>query len=237
MSSEMGNYAALPLTWISLTLSLITLEFLSALTISFSVSSPDSSIFTGLRHVQQVWESLANRFNSLTKNNVQDLKCRLFSVTKTSTVEAYIDTIKDYAQKLAAAGHPLSEEDLIFHLLRGLPKVFNGFKTAVRTRGSNISFDDVVNPLNSEDHQLLQESSSDSDVTTVLVATHGNPNSTQHVPQNPQHLQSQNSGTSVQTQPQMNVQMPSSTQIAVTNDIPSATVLSAVKQEFQQRKK
>lgn len=27
------------------------------------------------------------------------------------------------------AGSPMSNEDLIFHLLRGLPKVFNSFKT------------------------------------------------------------------------------------------------------------
>lgn len=147
--------------------------------------------------MRQVWESLSNRYNSLTKNNVQDLKSRLFSITKTSTVEAYVDTIKEYAQKLEAAGNPLSDEDMIFHLLRGLPKVFNGLKTAVRTRGSNISFDDVVNLLHSEDLQLLQETSSDSDLTTVLVATHGNTNSGPQTHQNSQTFHSQNNGSNV----------------------------------------
>ncbi|KAG5530931.1 hypothetical protein RHGRI_025767 [Rhododendron griersonianum] len=54
-------------------------------------------------------------------------------------MEKYIDTIKEYAQKLAAAGCPMAEDDLVFHTLRGLPKAFNGFKTAVRTSFSGHS--------------------------------------------------------------------------------------------------
>ncbi|KAH7840175.1 hypothetical protein Vadar_013744 [Vaccinium darrowii] len=50
-------------------------------------------------------------------------------------------------------------------------KVFNGFKTAIRTRGGDIKFDEVVTMLNSEDLQLIQEGSLESDVSTVLVAT------------------------------------------------------------------
>lgn len=87
-------------------------------------------------------------------------------------MEAYIDTIKDYAQKLAAAGSPLDEDDLIFHTMRGLPKSFNGFKTAVRTRGDTISFEELVTMLKGEDLQLQQES--EVDTTTVLVANHSN---------------------------------------------------------------
>lgn len=85
-------------------------------------------------------------------------------------MESYIDTIKDYSQKLAAVGSPLDENDLIFHTLRGLPKTFNGFKIAVRTRGDTIGFSELVTMLKGEDLQLLQES--EVDTTTVLVANH-----------------------------------------------------------------
>lgn len=130
-----------------------------------------------LHHTYQVWESLANRYNSLSKSHVQEIKGKLYTVTKTSTIEHYVDTIKEYAQKLVAAGSPVDEDDLIFHTLRGLPPVFNGFKTTVRAmrlRGE-ISFNEVVNMLNGEDIQLIQESSVDvaSSSSSVLVATHG----------------------------------------------------------------
>lgn len=87
-------------------------------------------------------------------------------------MEAYIDTINDYAQKLAAAGSPLDEDDLIFHTMWGLPKPFNGFKTVVRTRGDTISFEELVTMLKGEDLQLQQES--EVDTTTVLVSNHSN---------------------------------------------------------------
>lgn len=73
-------------------------------------------------------------------------------------MKKYIDNIKEYAQKLAAAGSPMDDDDLIFHTLRGLPKVFNGFKTAVRTRGNTITIDEVIAMLNGEEIQCLQES-------------------------------------------------------------------------------
>lgn len=108
---------------------LIDAQLLSCLTASLSQTTLPYVL--GLTNAHQVWESLSNRYNSLSRNHVQELKHRLYSHTKLTTMEAYTDTLKDYAQKLAAAGSPVDEEDLIFHTLRGLPKVFNGFKTAI----------------------------------------------------------------------------------------------------------
>lgn len=154
---------------------LIDTQLLACLTATLSQSTLPYVL--GLRHVHQVWESLSNRYNSISKNHVQDLKRRMYSLVKTSTMEAYIDTVKEYAQKLQVTGSPMSDEDLIFHLLRGLPKMFDSFKTAIRTRGSDITFDEVVTMLNSEDLQLIQEGASEYEISTVLVATtHGNTN-------------------------------------------------------------
>lgn len=89
---------------------------------------------------------------------------------KLTTMDVYVDTIKDFAQRLTAASSPLTEDDLIFHTLRGLPNVFNGLKTVVRTRGDTISFDELVTMLKRKDIQLLKET--ETDTTTVLVAQH-----------------------------------------------------------------
>lgn len=88
-------------------------------------------------------------------------------------MENYIDTIKEFAQKLATTGSPIDDHNLIFHTLRGLPRPFNGFKTVIRTRGNDIMFDELVTMLNGEELQLTQDSSSEIDTTTALVATHG----------------------------------------------------------------
>lgn len=138
---------------------LIDTHLLSCLTASLSPTT--LPYILGLHHSHEVWESLSNRYNTLSKSNVQEYKGKLYTITKTSTMEHYIDTIKEYAQKLAAAGSPVEDDDLIFHTLRGLPSVFNGFKTMIRAlqqQGHGISFNAVVTMLHGEDAQLLQES-------------------------------------------------------------------------------
>lgn len=68
----------------------------------------------------------------------------------------------------------MDDDELVFHTLMRITSVFNGLKTAVRafsTRGTKLSFDEVVALLNSEDVQLLQDSSTDLDKSTVLMTT------------------------------------------------------------------
>lgn len=132
---------------------------------------------TALRSAHQIWISLSNRYNLLSKTHVQELKDQLYNLSKTASIDLYIDKIKELAQKLVAAGSPIEDDELVFRTLHGLPKAFNGLKTAVRavrTRGYSLSFDEVVTMLKSEDIQLIQDSSSEAEVqnTSILVATH-----------------------------------------------------------------
>lgn len=153
---------------------LINTQLLTCITASLSPTT--LPYILGLRNVHEVWESLSNRYNSLSRNHVQEIKSKLYSITQTSTIENYVDTIKEYTQKLIAASSPIDEDDLIFHTLRGLPKVFNGLRTTVRekiTRGEHVTFDEVVTMINAENQQLLQESSTVTDNGTVLIAAHG----------------------------------------------------------------
>lgn len=63
-----------------------------------------------------------------------------------------------------------------FFSLRGLPKIFNNCKTTVRglqQGGHSLTFNEVVTMLHGEDIQLLQESSTEIETGSVLVATHG----------------------------------------------------------------
>lgn len=154
---------------------LIDSQLGSCLTASLSQSTLPYVL--GLRTAHQVWDSLSNIYNFLSETHVQELRDELYNLSKTSTIEAYIDHAKDIAQKLVAAGSPVDDDELVFRTLQGLPKVFNGLRTAVRavrTRGHNVSFEELVTMLKSEDKQLGKETSEQDVVNTVLVAAHGN---------------------------------------------------------------
>lgn len=108
-------------------------------------------LILGLDHAFQVWQTLEHRFNSVSKTHIHDLKQQLFNITKTTTFDAYFDTIKELSYKLAAAGAPLTNDDLIFHALHGLPPEFDTLQTALSPRIGDLSFEELVTIVNGEE--------------------------------------------------------------------------------------
>ena len=99
-----------------------------------------SSILTnvaGSTGVRELWEKLEEKFNGLSRNNVMDLKRKLFSIKKIDAMEGYLDQIKEIVQKLNMANCHVEDEDLVFHTLNGLPDdAYKSLKQVIRTRSS-----------------------------------------------------------------------------------------------------
>ncbi|KAH7842771.1 hypothetical protein Vadar_009028 [Vaccinium darrowii] len=143
-------------------------------------SESDYGSALGLEHASQIWEILEQRFNSVSRTHVHDLKRQLYNVTKTSTLEAYFDTIKQLAYKSAAAGAPVSEEDLIFYTMHGLPTEFDTLQTALSARVGNITFEELVSILNGEEMRRNRSAgiNTNTDVSTsVFMAVPRTPTS------------------------------------------------------------
>lgn len=100
-------------------------------------------------------------------------------------MDAYLDEIKEFAQKLEVVGSPIGEDELIFHTLRGLKTGFKGFKSAIRTRGDNITFEELVTMLKGKAIEMMNEENEDTGVpnnTYVLVATHSSSSTQSQTP-------------------------------------------------------
>lgn len=144
-------------------------QLLRCITASLSVSI--LPLVLGLEYVGQVWQTLENRFNSVTRSHVRDLKRRLYNLKKTGTMETYLNQIKAYAQQLGFVGHNVDDDDLVFYTLKGLPSEFRQLKTAVRTKG-DARFNERVTLLNAEDSEITHGLDTEvSGVGSVLVAT------------------------------------------------------------------
>ena len=65
----------------------------------------------GLDQSNRVWNNLEKRFSSLSSSHIHDLKTSLYSLKKTSTIEAYV------AHKLVVTGSVLDEEELVYYTL------------------------------------------------------------------------------------------------------------------------
>lgn len=145
---------------------LIDNQLLSCVTASLSVATLPHVL--GLTHVSQVWSSLEQRFNSLTKSHIHELKSRLYNVQKTGTMENYIDEIRNYKQRLEAVGHHVDDDDLVFYVLKGLPPEFNNVKSGLRMKG-DVTFDELTSILHAEEAQIHRDEGTSS--AKVFAAT------------------------------------------------------------------
>lgn len=85
-----------------------------------------------------VWDALEQRYASLSRSHIIQLKKQLQTAKKgTSSMQDYQQQIKHLADKLAACAAPVSEDDLILHILDGLPSEYHPFQTSIRTRSGS----------------------------------------------------------------------------------------------------
>lgn len=123
----------------------------------------------GSNHTFQFWNKLEEKFNLLSRSHVHDLKRKLYSLNKTGSIDQYLDSIKGIVQKLAASGHYVDDEDLIFYTLNGLRTGYDSFKQAIRTKTEPISFGTFSSMLVAEDLHI-ENAQSTVDPTSILIA-------------------------------------------------------------------
>ena len=56
--------------------------------------------------------------------------------------------------KLLAVGVVIDDEELLHITLKRLPKYFNAFRSAIQTRNTKLSFDELSTMLNAEEESL-----------------------------------------------------------------------------------
>ena len=123
--------------------------------ISSTLTPSVLAIIVGCSSAQEVWKVLENRFSSISRSHVMNLKGELHNVKKGSdSVDAYLQKIKVIRDKLMAVGVFLDDEELLHVAIKGLPKELNAFRSAIRTRSIKLSFDELVTLLNAEKESL-----------------------------------------------------------------------------------
>ena len=82
--------------------------------------------FTWCKEPKQAWNALKNHFEQETLVNKLLLKKQYFrsEMKEGTSVDQHLKQMKDIADKLAAIGAPISEEDQVVTLLGSLPRSF-----------------------------------------------------------------------------------------------------------------
>ena len=105
--------------------------------ISSTLTPSVLALTVGCHSAKEVWKVLENHFSSISRSHIMNLKGELHNIRKgCDSVDLYLQKIKVVRDKLMAIGIILDDEELLHIAIKGLPKEFNAFKSAIRTRST-----------------------------------------------------------------------------------------------------
>ncbi|CAN6685179.1 unnamed protein product [Malus baccata var. baccata] len=101
--------------------------------------------------------SLERRFSDASCTHVHSLRSKIQTIQKgDSSITDYRNLIKDISDKLATAGEPISESDLIAYILSSLPDDYESFFDSIETHNESVMADELHSLLLSKEI-LLQK--------------------------------------------------------------------------------
>ena len=87
-----------------------------------------------------------------------NLKGELHNLKKgADSVDFYLQKIKVVRDKLLAVGVIVDDEELFHIAIKGLPKEYNAFRSAIRIKSTQLSFDELSTMLNAEEESLNED--------------------------------------------------------------------------------
>ena len=148
------------------------------LTFTSSILTPTILAITmGCSSALKVWKVLENRFSSISRSHVLNLKGEFHNIKKgTDLVDLYLQKIKVVRDKLLAVGVIMDDEELLHITLKGLLKEYNAFRSTIRTRSTHVSFNELSTMFNVEDESLNDGSKIKDTIFAMAATTTPKPN-------------------------------------------------------------
>ncbi|KAI0510131.1 hypothetical protein KFK09_010731 [Dendrobium nobile] len=130
---------------------ILTDQNLSA-AICATISSSILPYVLHLDHTADIWHLLETRFQAANRSRMIQLKNELYNISlKNSTMVQYLNEVKILVDNIAAAGSKIDPEEIILHILNGLPPAYQSFKTSIRTMVNPLGLDQFYSLLISEE--------------------------------------------------------------------------------------
>lgn len=144
------------LSWINATLSTSALPYV-----------------VGIKSAKEAWDVLARRYASITSSHVMALRKQLHRIKKgTTSMADYLQQFKVITDQLAASASPISEDELLYAVLDGLPSAYRPLQSVIRARARSgpMPIEEVHNLLICEELSLADDIAQDT-TATAFAAT------------------------------------------------------------------
>ncbi|KAI0522702.1 hypothetical protein KFK09_005087 [Dendrobium nobile] len=143
-----------------------------------TISPPILPYVISCTTAHEVWLVLERRLQPTCRSRVIQLKNKLHHVQmQNRSMQQYLNHVKSIVDNISASGSNVDEEDVILHILNGLPPTYSSFKAAIRTSPHPMNLDNIYSLLCSEEinvNQELTRTSSTNSGVTAFYATSSN---------------------------------------------------------------
>ncbi|PRQ57531.1 putative gag-polypeptide of LTR copia-type [Rosa chinensis] len=127
-------------------------------------------IIVGCKSSRQAWLSLQERFSTVSRANIMQLKTDLQTIKKgADSIERYLLRVKHARDQLNSVGVTMSDEDIIVVTLNGLPDEFAMLKMVIRGRETPISMRDFKSQLLAAERDIESQFQSHSSLSAMVA--------------------------------------------------------------------
>ncbi|BFG15365.1 hypothetical protein CerSpe_016390 [Prunus speciosa] len=138
--------------------------------ITATLSSSAISCVIGCSTSKAMWVNLRERFASVTRASIFQLKIDLHNIKKGSeTIDQYLQKIKDVRDQLSAVGFEIPDDDTVILALKGLHSEYNTVKAVIRGRDHGISLKYLRSQLKAEEG-TIEESTRNVPIMSAMAA-------------------------------------------------------------------
>ncbi|KAL4569546.1 hypothetical protein LXL04_025186 [Taraxacum kok-saghyz] len=125
---------------------------------------------------KEAWTRLKSSYASTSRSRIISLKSKLVKNPRGSrSITEFLQDMRAIADDLALAQSPISEEDLMIHILTQLGDEYNTITAALKVSGTTLSYSELFDKLTDFERNLKDTSASLESVPTTVNYTSRNP--------------------------------------------------------------
>uniref|UniRef100_A0A2N9GUP3 Uncharacterized protein n=1 Tax=Fagus sylvatica TaxID=28930 RepID=A0A2N9GUP3_FAGSY len=138
--------------------------------ISSTLSPSAISLVIGQTSASGIWKILVNRYTSVSRSNIVNLKRELNSIKKNSdSVTDYLHKIKEARNKLVSVGIHIDDEEILHIVLQGLPSEFHSFTSAMLTKNEAVKFEELHTLMKTEEDLLRSATDNSKEIAHMAM--------------------------------------------------------------------
>uniref|UniRef100_A0A2N9J0P4 Cysteine-rich receptor-like protein kinase 10 n=1 Tax=Fagus sylvatica TaxID=28930 RepID=A0A2N9J0P4_FAGSY len=143
--------------------------------LSSTLSPSAISLVMGQTTASGIWKVIHNRYTSISRSSIVNLKHELHSIKKHSdSVTQYLQKIKEARDKLVSVGVFIDDEEILHIVLQGLPTEYHSFTSAMLTKNEAVKFEELHTLMKTEEDLLKSAVDNSKEIAHMAMAASKN---------------------------------------------------------------